>query len=252
MEQSTIILANEEEYMMKTNSAMKIQKIFRGYNLRRKRLPLIMYKIKKYLKSKRFQFSRQTDCGRINSSIDEDRVIKLLIEKFGNRIEKSKVKMWNDILAYDYMYGWIPINIKTIKITPKSSPCNVGNLALCVYCYTDETLDLRKKYNNGDMSEILIDKIKNKEFNYKGHEKDYFFLVLNKLDPSDIIVNSVKGLSILKPNLNNLPFQVCWDTNRTFKYQNINKIIEKFIHCLQKPEPTWYELFLSNARKLEL
>jgi hypothetical protein len=41
--------------------------------------------------------------------------------------------------------------------------------------------------------------------------------VLNKTDASNIIVNSVKGLTILTPNINNLPFQVCWDKNRIFR-----------------------------------
>ena len=49
---------------------IKIQKWFRGYILRLKQLPLIMYKIKKYLKSQAFQFSTQNEDGRINSCID--------------------------------------------------------------------------------------------------------------------------------------------------------------------------------------
>ena len=65
---------------------IKIQKWFRGCILRLKQLPLIMYKIKKYLKLQAFQFSTQNEDGRINSCIDEDEVIKLLIEKFGEKI----------------------------------------------------------------------------------------------------------------------------------------------------------------------
>lgn len=41
-----------------------------------------MYKIQKYLKSKKIIFSNKNDDGRINSCIDEDKVIKLLIKKF--------------------------------------------------------------------------------------------------------------------------------------------------------------------------
>ena len=48
---------------------IKIQKWFRGYILRLKQLPLIMYKIKKYLKLQMFQFSTQNEDGRINSCI---------------------------------------------------------------------------------------------------------------------------------------------------------------------------------------
>ena len=229
---------------------IKIQKWFRGCILRLKQLPLIMYKIKKYLKLLAFQFSTQNEDGRINSCIDEDEVKKLLIENFGDKIIKPKIRMWYDILAFDYMYGWIPINIKT---TTTITSDNTGNLAMCVYAYTNETLDIyrNKTYENGKMSDILFDKLKNKKYN-TNNKKDYYFIVLNKTNASDIIVNSVKGLTILTPNINNLPFQVCWDKNRTFKYENINKKIKLFIDCLQKPKPSWKETFMSNMRTLDL
>ena len=67
-----------------------------------------------------------------------------------------------------------------------------------------------------------------------------------------IIVNSVKGLTILTSNSNNLPFQVCWDKNRLFKYENINKKIKQLIYCLQKPKPSWKETFMSKIRTIEL
>jgi hypothetical protein len=83
---------------------IKIQKWFRGCILRLKQLPLIMYKIKKYLKFQAFQFSTQNEDGRINSCIDEDEIIKLLIIKYTNKIKKPKIRMWYDILAFDYGY----------------------------------------------------------------------------------------------------------------------------------------------------
>jgi hypothetical protein len=150
---------------------IKIQKWFRGCILRLKQLPLIMYKIKKYLKLQAFQFSTQNEDGRINSCIDEDQVIKLLIEKFREKIKKPKIRMWYDILAFDYMYGWVPINIKT---TTTITSDNTGNLAMCVYAYTNEILDIHrdKSYENGKMSDILFNKLKNKNYN-TNNKKDY-------------------------------------------------------------------------------
>jgi len=229
---------------------IKIQKWFRGCILRLKQLPLIMYKIKKYLELQAFQFSTQNEDGRINSCLDEPKVIEMLIEKFGEKIKKPKCRMWYDILAFDYMYGWVPINIKT---TTTITSDNTGNLAMCVYAYTNEMLDIHrdKSYENGKMSDILLNKLKNNKYN-TNNKKDYYFIVLNKTDASDIIVNSVKGLTILTPNINNLPFQVCWNKNRIFKYENINKKIKLFIDCLQKPKPSWKEIFMSNIRTLDL
>ena len=226
---------------------IKIQKWFRGCILRLKILPLIMYKIKKYLGSISFKFSTQNEDGRINSCIDEDEIKKLLCEKFDKKIKEPKKRMWYDILAFDSIYGWIPINIKT---TTTKTNDNTANLAMCVYAYTDEKLDFDKSYHNGEMSNILFNKLKNKEYN-RNPKKDYYFLVLNKTEPSDIIINSVKGLVELTPNINNLPFQVRWNKNRTFQYENINKKVKLFIDCLQKSRLSWKDTFMSNIRTLQ-
>lgn len=221
-----------------------------GCILRLKRLPLIMYKIKKYLELQAFGFSTQNEDGRVNSCLDEPKVIEMLIEKFSEKIKKPKCRMWYDILALDYMYGWVPINIKT---TTTRTADNVGNFALCVYAYTDEILDIHtdKSYDNGKMCHILFDKFKNKKYN-TNNKKDYYFIVLNKTDASDIIVNSVKGLTILRPNINNLPFQVNWSKNREFKYEPINTKIKLFIACLQNTKPSYKETFMSNILTLDL
>jgi hypothetical protein len=229
---------------------IKIQRWYRGCIFRLKQLPLIMYKIKTYLISQKFQFSNSNEDGRINSCVDEDEIIKLLIQNFNDKIKKPKIRMWYDILAFDYMYGWIPINIKT---TTTLTSDNTGNLTMCVYAYTDELLDINsdKSYENGKMSTILFNKLKNKKYN-TNNKKDYYFIVLNKNNSSDIIINSVKGLTVLTPNINNLPFQVNWSKNKSFKYENINKKIKLFIECLQKPKLSWKEVFMSNIRTLNI
>ena len=226
---------------------IRIQKWFRGCIVRMKLLPLIMYKIQDHLRSQIFQFSKQNEDGRINSSIDEDNVIRSLIEKFGSRIKTPKIRMWYDILAFDYTYGWIPINIKTTTTLTKD---NTGNLAMCVYAYTNEDLDLHrnKTYCNGEMSAVLFNKLHTKNYN-TNLKKDYYFVVLNKQDHQDV-KSSIKGLTVLTPNINNLPFQICWNKNRKFEYSHINATINKFINCIQKPNPSWKEKFMSNMRTL--
>ncbi|RKV31241.1 restriction endonuclease [Helicobacter pylori] len=46
----------------------------------------------------------------------------------------------------------------------------------------------------------------------KNTNRDYYFLIINKNDPKDIFINSLKGIQTLQPN--NLPFQCKWDNNR--------------------------------------
>jgi len=263
----TILKINkpDKEYIKKI---ITIQSWFRGCIYRLKHLPLIMYKIQKYLKTTNFTCATENDDGRINSCIDEPNIIKLLISKFGDRIKKPEtnilpkqtkkkktnkkktIRTWCDILAYDYIYGWIPINIKTTTMIKND---NIGNLSTVLYAYTDNIFDLNvnKSYTNGKMSTILFNKLKNKQYN-KHNKKDYYFLVLNKKNRNDIIVNSIKGLTILHSNINNLPFQVCWDKNREFYFEPIYKKIKLFITCLQKPKPIWSEQFMRDIRTLKL
>ena len=64
-----------------------IQKWFRGNIYRLKHLPLILYKIKNYLLLQKLLLSNKHEDGRINSSIDENIIIDIIIKKFGDRIK---------------------------------------------------------------------------------------------------------------------------------------------------------------------
>lgn len=232
------------------NTIVKIQKWFRGYIFRLKRLPEILYYIQKYLQLCMYDCSSQTNDGRINSCIDEDKIIDLLIEKFTKKIKKPKIRMWYDILVFDTYYGWLPVNIKT---TTTLTSDNTGNLSMCVYAYTNEVLDLNteKSYENGKMSIILTKKLKEKRYNTI-NKKDYYFVILNKNDKQNVIINSVKGLSILTPNINNIPYQICWKKNQNFNYDKIKNRVKMFIECLQRPKPSWKEQFMTNIRLIQL
>tara|TARA_Y100000389_G_scaffold198042_1_gene233834 strand:+ start:261 stop:1049 length:789 start_codon:yes stop_codon:yes gene_type:complete len=247
-ENEILIIQRFFRNVLKNKKATKIQKIFRGYIIRLKQLPLILHIIQKYLKETTVKFANNNEDGRINSCFDENEVINLITKKFEKRIKKGKTRMWYDILLFDYLYGWIPVNIKSTETLTSD---NTGNLAMCVYAYTDEVLDLNVSYENGKMSKLLCKKLNEKSYNYN-YKKDYYFVVLNKKDNSDIIINSVKGLSILTPNINNLPYQVCWYKNRIYKYQNIKNVVKMFIKVLQKPKPSWKETFMINIRLIQL
>jgi hypothetical protein len=231
-------------------SVIKIQKWYRGNVYRLKRLPQILYYIQRYLQLCLYNCSSQTNDGRINSCIDEEKIIELLIEKFSIKIKTTKIRMWYDILVLDAYYGWLPVNIKT---TTTITSDNTGNLAMCVYAYTNELLHLNteKSYENGKMSVILTNKIKEKKYN-NINKKDYYFIIINKNDKQNVIINSVKGLSCLTSNINNIPYQVCWKKNNNFNYDKIQNKIKMFIECLQRPKPSWKELFMTDIRLIQL
>ena len=230
-------------------SVILIQRIFRGYLCRRDRLPTFLYVIQKYLSNYNIKFSNIEDDGRINSCIDETEIILILLNEFNIRIKKPLSRCWYDILINDYLYGWLPVNIKS---TTTKTNDNSGNLTMCVYSYTNYNLDINtdKSYTNGEMSKILVKKLKNKEYNYI-NKRDYYFIVVNK-QTNEIIINSLKGLSLLTPNINNLPFQICWSKNKDYKYNKIDDVINKFILCIKKSKPSWRDIFINEMRNMTI
>jgi len=59
--------------------------------------------------------------------------------------------------------------------------------------------------------------------NIRETEHDYYFLIINKQDNQDIFFNSLKSLTKIVPNGNNLPFQIKWNENRI----PVNKTFEE-------------------------
>jgi|TARA_B110000483_G_scaffold104110_1_gene126989 hypothetical protein len=231
-------------YTINNVHIITIQRYTRGFLYRIKKLPLMLYVIQDFLSKQNYNFININNDGRINSNFDEEEIINILIQKYGSKIKKPAIRNWFDVAIYDNYYGWLPVNIKS---TTTITSDNVGNLALCVYAYTNCELDLNSHYDNGQMATILFDKLKKREYNKK-YKKDYYFLVLNKNDNKSIIINSVKGLTHLTPNINNLPFQVKWLKNSEFCYKNIIYSIEQFINTIKNPRPSWKETFLANIR----
>lgn len=234
----------------KENSIVKIQALWRGFIVRAKRLPNFLYIIQEYLTKLQIKISKKTDDGRINSVMDEDTIIKKLQERFPDRIIKPSKRMWFDILIFDLTHKWLPVNIKSTTTTTND---NAGNLTMCAYAYTNIKIDLTRKntYQNGTIAPLLLKALQEKNLN-RNIKKDYYFIVINKTNSKEIIINSLKGLSKLTPNINNLPFQIKWVDNKEYKYECINKKINIFILCLQKPKPSWQEKFMFEIRNLEI
>jgi hypothetical protein len=213
------------------------------------RLPAILYSVQTWLRQEKMTFSKETVDGRINSCMDENTVLTFLQTQIApENIRIPQKRMWYDVLLKDEVVGWIPVNIKT---TTMNTSDNTGNLAMCVQAYTDVELDLDKTCENGKMSEILIRCLKEGRYN-RQEKKDYYFLVLNKCVPEDVIVNSVLGLTVLTPNVNNLPFQICWNKNREYQEKPIETNVQMFLDCMRKPRPSWKEQFMCEIRKLEV
>jgi hypothetical protein len=225
------------------NSAIIIQKTWRGYIYRRKNLPNSLLTIKKYLDNNKIKICNIDSDGRHNSKKDEENILQKLKEKFPNRLVISKERHWYDVKFKDYKRGYLPIDVKS---TYCSSSDNINGLSTLLYSLTNEKMDLDKSYNNGKVYKILVTKLKNKEYNYSN--RDYYFLVINKKTKATFF-NSIKGITTITPNNNNLPFQVNWSKNSNYRYKPIKECIKNIIKLIcDKTEKFWLINFFKELK----
>ncbi len=171
------------------------------------KIPKTLSEIVKYLAKINLKLSARFEDGRINATMNEDEVIKLIKKKFDIEIPKSR--QWFDF-SIEHNGEFYPVNIKITDTTHADNlNCKLG----IYYSLTGKFPDFPNEISWLDYFQKLKD-------NLKETKKDYYFLVINKNDNKDIFVNSLRSLSILQPNGNNLPFQCRWEVNKKPKNRN--------------------------------
>ena len=83
-----------------------------------------------YLNTLTITVSENHEDGRVNSIDDEDTIIDLLIEKYGDNVEKPPARCWWDLKLFGY-----PINIKSSKFG--SAADNFSSKAAILYALTN-------------------------------------------------------------------------------------------------------------------
>ncbi|WRB49743.1 hypothetical protein KVL36_04605 [Helicobacter pylori] len=106
----------------------------------------------------------------------------------------------------------IPTQLNEIAKFLKTNPYNLSQPLHCKLGIYDALCGLLPTFNNEIAWEKYFQKL-HKDLG-KNTDRDYYFLIINKNDPKDIFINSLKGIQTLQPNGNNLPFQCKWDNNR--------------------------------------
>ncbi|MUU53324.1 restriction endonuclease [Helicobacter pylori] len=163
-------------------------------------IPTQLNKIAEFLKTNPYNLSQPLQDGRLNSSVNEEEILNTIKDYFP--IQLPKAREWWDF-SFEENKIFYPVNIKTT--TTKTADNLNGKLgiyyALC---------GLLPEFNNEIAWEKYFQKL-HKDLGTNTN-RDYYFLIINKNDPKDIFINSLKGIQTLQPN--NLPFQCKWDNNR--------------------------------------
>ncbi|RVY47396.1 restriction endonuclease [Helicobacter pylori] len=183
-------------------------------------IPTQLNEIAEFLKTNPYNLSQPLQDGRLNSSINEEEILNTIKDYFP--IQLPKAREWWDF-SFKENDIFYPVNIKTT--TTKTADNLNGKLgiyyALC---------GLLPEFNNEIAWEKYFQKL-HKDLG-KNTDRDYYFLIINKNDPKDIFINSLKGIQTLQPN--NLPFQCKWDNNREIIQRDFDESKNSILSALAK------------------
>lgn len=178
-----------------------------------------------------FNLTLENDDGRLNSAINESKVIAEINTIFNSEnIIYAKVREWYDI-ALQFENNFYPINI---KISEGNSADNISSKKGLFYCLTGILPNDKRLSNINHWANYNKELNKFLDWNSKS---DYYFLIIFK-DTKQVLFTSLKHISELVPNGNNLPFQCKWKNNikmtdRSEKEQ-ILYIINTYIQSFKK------------------
>ncbi len=183
-------------------------------------IPTQLNEIAEFLKTNPYNLSQPLQDGRLNSSVNEEEILNTIKDYFP--IQLPKAREWWDF-SFEENKIFYPVNIKTT--TTKTADNLNGKLgiyyALC---------GLVPEFNNEIAWEKYFQKL-HKDLG-KNTNRDYYFLIINKNDPKDIFINSLKGIQTLQPN--NLPFQCKWDDNREIVQRSFIESKNSILSALAK------------------
>lgn len=175
------------------------------------KLPQELINIRDFLSNYDFTLSHTSSDWRIDSAINEWEITTILSKNFNILLPRDRERYDFAIQSWWHFY---PVNIKVSDTTHND------NLNCKLWIYYALTWKL-PNFPNETSRENFLTKLK---CDLQDNDADYYFLVINKKNLSDIILTSLKWLETLVPNWNNLPFQCQRNNNRNFIIRDFSEI----------------------------
>ena len=178
-------------------------------------------RITDYLRANPVSLSHENRDGRVNSIANEDEIIDRLELVFSNFLDRPEARSWYDFKIIAPYGGQLYVNLKVSDLSIRTAD-NLSSKIGMGYALTGRD-DLSSSWNdfNANVKKYLT----------TGY--DYYFLIVNKKNTSDVFWTSLKRINRLVPNGNNLPFQCDWSQERTWNHRSeleaIDYILE--IYC---------------------
>ena len=184
-------------------------------------LPVELLESVKYL-SGAVTISSKHEDGRINSIDDEDMVLELLTEKYGEEnVVKPPPRSWWDLKLFGYH-----TNIKSSDFTNSASD-NFSSKAAMLFALTDLP-ESEVEINGWQKWQTALKNNSGKENN-----RDYYIIVIDK-STGKVYLQTLKSLQVLTPNGNNLPFQINWARNTEIVERSYEEAYEFLVGCFKQ------------------
>lgn len=168
--------------------------------------------------------SRHED-GRLNSIDDEDMVIELLTEKYGEEnIVKPSIRKWWDLKLFGYH-----INIKSSDFTNGRAD-NLNSKAAMMFALTNLPESEINRHHNGNWPNWYT-AFKNNSGTE--NNRDYYIIIIDK-STGNVYLQTLKSLQDLTPNGNNLPFQINWARNTEIVERTYEEAYEFLVGCFKQ------------------
>lgn len=168
-------------------------------------IPQTLQEVISYLQSQILVLPAGSGDGRTDSTFAENYIISKIKEADKWKVEAPNKKSNNNRAWYDVKIDGFFIDIKVSEC--KTADNTQAKKAIYYLLTGDENTGnipdrgdefFRLMYKNESPNEI----------------RDYYYLVVNKTDTSDVFMVSLKGLAKCNVNPSNMPFQVNWVKNR--------------------------------------
>ena len=163
--------------------------------------------------------------GRLNSIDDEDMVIELLTEKYGEEnIVKPSIRKWWDLKLFGYH-----INIKSSDFSNGEAD-NLNSKAALMFALTNLSESEINRHHFGNWPNWYI-AFKNNSGTE--NNRDYYIIIIDK-STGNVYLQTLKSLQELTPNGNNLPFQINWERNTEIVERTYEEAYEFLVGYLKK------------------
>lgn len=160
-------------------------------------LPKILEDVTEFLQKQAVDVCNESEDGRINSIKDEDTIIEVMQDKYGEEnIISQRPRFWYDVGTFGHI-----VNIKST--TGGSDNLSSGSKAM-LYALTELPIPVIESCNDAQTFIKLL-----KAHKKPDNKRDYYCLALHK-KTNDVICRGLKSLVSLKSNGSNLPFQINW------------------------------------------